>query len=386
MSAADKAEPITAAEAAEWFADLSACKTLVLAVSGGPDSTALCLLAARWRAARKEGPTLLAVTVDHGLRPEARREAGAVKRFAVSLGIPHRTLRWTGPKPTTGLQAAARAARYRLLAAAARRAASRHILTAHTLDDQAETVLFRLARGSGLSGLAAMARVSPLPLSSTPPFHAGTVGTGEGTDATVIDGRDDDALFLVRPFLDVPKARLIATLAAAQIPYVEDPSNRDPRFARVRLRGVMPGLAVEGLTPARLALLAKRARRADAAIEAAVDEVGKKLVPPMCGAATAGVAVPRSLAIAEWAAAPAEIRLRLLGRLIAVAGDEGPVELGKLECCEQALTDHLRQRLQGRFRRTLAGAVVTVAKGRVTVGRAPPRRKPRGARGQGTRA
>jgi tRNA(Ile)-lysidine synthase len=386
VSAANKAEPITAAEAAEWFADLSGCKALVLAVSGGPDSTALCLLAARWRAARKEGPALLAVTVDHGLRPEARREAAAVKRFAVSLGIPHRTLRWTGPKPTTGLQEAARAARYRLLAAAARRAGSWHILTAHTVDDQAETVLFRLARGSGLSGLAAMARVSPLPLSSTPPFRAGTVGMGEGTDVTVVAGRDDDALFLVRPFLDVPKARLIATLQAAKISYVEDPSNRDPRFARVRLRAAMPGLAAEGLTPARLALLAKRARRADAAIEAAVDELGKKLVPPWCAAATAGVAVAPSLAIAEWAAAPAEIRLRLLGRLIAVTGDEGPVELGKLESCEQALTDHLRQRLQERFRRTLAGAVVTVAKGRLTVGRAPPRRKPRGARGQGTRA
>lgn len=251
MSAADKPEPITAAEAAEWFADLATCRALVLAVSGGPDSTALCLLAARWRATLKAGPALLAVTVNHGLRPEARREASTVKQFAAALGVSHRTLRWTGPKPRTGLQEAARAARYRLLAVAARRVGARHVLTAHTLDDQAETVLFRLARGSGLAGLAAMARVAPLPEG------------GEG------------GIFLVRPFLDVPKARLIATLRAANIPYAEDPSNRDPRFARVRLRAALPELAAEGLTPARLALLAKRVRRADAAIEAAVDELGK---------------------------------------------------------------------------------------------------------------
>lgn len=371
MSAADKAEPVTDAEAAGWFAGLSTCKALVLAVSGGPDSSALCLLAVRWRATLTDGPALLAVTVDHGLRPEARREAGAVKRFAAALGIAHRTLRWTGPKPKTGLQEAARAARYRLLAAAARRVGARHILTAHTLDDQAETVLFRLARGSGLAGLGAMARVAPVPLNLSTPLPAG--GEREG-------------MLLVRPFLDVPKARLIATLAAANIPYAEDPSNRDPRFTRVRLRVAMPALAGEGLTPARLAQLAKRARRADEAIEAAVDGLIEKLVPPLSTQATAGVPAPRSLAIAEWTATPAEIRLRVLGRLIAITGNEGPVELGKLEGCELALTNHLCQHPKERFRRTLAGAVVTVAKGRLTVERAPPRRKPRAAPGRGTRA
>lgn len=252
MPAADEPLPVTAAEAAAWFADLAACKALVLAVSGGPDSTALCLLAARWRAALENGPALLVVTVDHGLRPEARGEAAAVKRFAVSLGLPHRTLRWTGAKPVTGLQEAARDARYGLLAATAARAGARYVLTAHTFDDQAETVLFRLARGTGLSGLAGMARVAPLP-----------GGGGE--------------IGLVRPFLDVPKARLIATLQAADVSYAEDRSNRDPRFTRVRLRAALPALAAEGLTAQRLVRLAKRARRADYAIEAAVDELEKGL-------------------------------------------------------------------------------------------------------------
>lgn len=409
MSAASKVEPVTDAEAARWFADLSACKALVLAASGGPDSTALCLLAARWRATLTDGPALLAVTVDHGLRPEARREAGAVKRFAAALGIPHRTLHWTGLKPETGLQEAARAARYRLLAAAAHRVGARHILTAHTLDDQAETVLFRLARGSGLAGLGAMARISPLPFSKNPIFPAasGSISAspsrvaalrslprsrgrvGEGANAQAENRLDKEGnwggerMFLVRPFLDIPKARLIATLAAADIPYAEDSSNRDPRFARVRLRAAMPVLAAEGLTAARLAQFAKRARRANEAIEAAVDRLAEKLVPPL--PAAAGVPAPRSLAIVEWTAAAAEIRLRLLGRLIAASGDEGAVELGKLESCEQALMDHVRQHPQKRFRRTLAGAVMTVAKGRLTVERAPPRRKPSAASGRRTR-
>src|SRR5471032_1738151 len=101
------------------FAGLGSAPALVLAVSGGPDSTALLVLAARWRAALKKGPQLLAVTIDHGLRPQSAGEARAVKRLAARLGIRHRTLRWTGPKPATGLPEAARSIRYQLLAAAA---------------------------------------------------------------------------------------------------------------------------------------------------------------------------------------------------------------------------------------------------------------------------
>ena len=221
--ASDHGEPVSAEEAASLFEDLVAIPALILAVSGGPDSTALLWLAARWRAARTSGPTLIAVTVDHGLRKEAGAEAKAVAKFARHLGIAHRTLRWTGKKPKTGLPQAARMARYRLLAEAARKAGAPAILTAHTLDDQAETVLIRMSRGSGLTGLAGMARVSPVP------------------------GRRDGAVRLIRPFLDIAKSRLIATLKAAKIPFADDPTNRDPRFTRARLRGLLPVLAGEGL-------------------------------------------------------------------------------------------------------------------------------------------
>ena len=363
MSAVDAHTAVTDAEAAALLADLADCKALVLAVSGGPDSTALLVLAARWRAGLSAGPDLLAVTVDHGLRPEARREAADVKRLAASLGVSHRTMRWIGAKPKTGVQEAARQARYRLLAAAAAKTKARHILTAHTRDDQAETVLFRLARGSGLAGLAAMARISPLPRFSSPS-----------------SAREENPIALVRPFLDIPKSRLIATLHDAEIPFVEDPSNSDPRFARVRLRAVMPALAAEGMTSARLAQLALRLKRANDAIEAAVDALANALAPSFA-ASDRRAGAPFTLAASEWAKAPAEIRLRLLGRLVAMTGEEGDVELGKLEACERAVMAHLQARAPERFRRTLAGASITLAGDRLTIARAPPRRKQRSERG-----
>jgi tRNA(Ile)-lysidine synthase len=332
------AAPVSAAEAKTLFAGLSAAPALVLAVSGGPDSTALMVLAARWRAALKSGPELLAVTIDHGLRRESAREARAVKRLAVRLGLRHRTLRWTGAKPKTGLQEAARAVRYRLLVAAARGAGASHVLTAHTLDDQAETVLFRMARGSGLTGLCAMMREAPL---------AGAI--------------------LVRPLLDVPKVRLIATLDSVGLSFADDPSNRDPRFTRARLRALMPGLAGEGLDAGRLALLARRLRRAEAAIEVATAAAAS--------AVSEGAWSERGpivLDAQKFHRLPAEVALRLLGRAITCRGGEGPVQLAKLEALCEALAEATAPE-SPRLRRTLAGALVTQAGGRLTIERAPPR-------------
>ena len=127
----DDHSPISAPHAKVLFAHSRAAPALVLAVSGGPDFLALMWLAARWRRTLLRGPRLIAVTIDHDLRPEAAREARFVKRLARTLDIPHRTLRWTGAKPNTGLPAAARAARYLLLAKAARASGATRILTAH---------------------------------------------------------------------------------------------------------------------------------------------------------------------------------------------------------------------------------------------------------------
>jgi tRNA(Ile)-lysidine synthase len=200
--------PITADEFARWMAQCGPFEPrprLAVAVSGGADSLALTLLAQDW--ARKRRGRILALTVDHGLRPGSGAEARRVAAWLRRPGITHRILRWTGPKPETGLQAAARAARYRLLEGACRAAGIVHLLLAHTRDDQAETVLLRLEGGSGPFGLAAMPIVHEIA-----------------------------AARLLRPLLAVARARLEATLAARKQVWIDDPSNRDARFARARLR------------------------------------------------------------------------------------------------------------------------------------------------------
>lgn len=342
MSAADRTS-IPLAEAKSLFAAVADISALVLAVSGGPDSTALLVLAARWRASLKKGPKLLAVTIDHGLRADSAREAKAVARLARSLGVAHRIVPWRGKKPSSGLQNAAREMRYRLLGNVAKSIDARHVVTAHTRDDQAETVLFRLARGSGLSGLAGMARMAPLPVAGM---------------------RD---VILLRPFLDLPKARLIATLRRAKVDFADDPSNRDPRFTRARLRGLAPSLEAEGLSAERLSALARRVRRAESALDAAVEAAALRLARK---AASSRAAI--GFDADAFRRLPEEVALRLLGRTIAVVGDEGPVELGKLESLLAALFGG--EGSQRAARRTLAGAVVTRRADALLVERAPPRR------------
>ena len=176
-------------------------------------------------------------------------------------------------------------------------------------------------------------------------------------------------LVLVRPFLAMSKARLIATLRARKIPSLQDPSNSDPRFARARLRKLMPVLAAEGLDSARLALLARRAVRSEGAVETAVAEA-----LPRVSLTEWSNSGPILLDFARLEKLPAEVILRLLGRAIGAVGNEGPVELGKLEALLEAVGS---KRAAGRFRRTLAGAIVTIDRGRLAVERAPARR-PRG--------
>jgi tRNA(Ile)-lysidine synthase len=348
VSAADADRPLTLAQARALFEPFAKEKAVVIAVSGGPDSTALLWLAAQWRASLATGPQLLAVTVDHGLRVEAAREAKAVKALAGQFGVGHRTLRWKGEKPATGLQEAARTARYGLLAAAARKSGARYLLTAHTLDDQAETVLLRLLRGSGPAGLQAMTSMSPCPGAAW--------------------------LTLSRPLLAIAKTRLIATVAAAGVAFADDPSNRDPRHTRPRLRALMPTLEAEGLTAPRLALLARRLQRAEAALRKSVADAQDRvsLTPK---SETWGEARRIVFDRERFVRLPDEIAIRLLGRAIAQVGDEGPVELGKLE----SLFDSLSRRPEGgAFRRSLAGALVSGRPAELVIERAPPRRKAAG--------
>jgi tRNA(Ile)-lysidine synthase len=170
---------------------------------------------------------------------------------------------------------------------------------------------------------------------------------------------------LLRPFLDLPKSRLVATLKAAKIPFAEDPSNRDPRFTRARLRGLLPKLGEEGLDARRLSLLARRLKRADDALEQAVAAAEDLLV---IRSGPGAVTYDR----AKYGLMPEEIGLRLLGRGISRYGTEGQVELGKLEALKSALDDAHKNGV--RFRRSLAGAIVTLSGAEIVVEPAPPRR------------
>jgi tRNA(Ile)-lysidine synthase len=352
MRTDDDHSPISAQDAKRLFADWKAAPAIVLAVSGGPDSIALMWLAARWRSTLARGPRLIAVTVDHGLRAEAAAEARDVKRLARTLDLTHRTMRWTGEKPKTGLPAAARAARYRLLAQAARASGATHVLTAHTRDDQAETVLMRLLRGSGIGGLAAMARES-----------------------------ERDGVLLARPFLHVSKSQLVATLKKAKIGFADDPTNRDTNFTRPRLREIMPVLAAEGGDARNLARLASRLARANQAVEILVDGAERYLALRDREAPRAGLDASAfdasSFDAKAFAALPEEIRLRLLKRAIDRFGREGPAELGKVEALLAALDQAGEKKgkvPRPRLKQTLAGALVSLTDGRIRVEPAPLRR------------
>ncbi len=205
--------PVADQEAARLIAacgPFEAAPEVAVAVSGGADSMALTLLVDAW--ARSQGGRVTALTVDHGLRPEAAAEAAQVKAWLTARGIAHETLRWEGDKPKTGIQAAARRARYELLLGWCRQHDVIHLFLAHHADDQAETVAMRQAKGSGPEGLAAMALISPPPVPG-PRWPR-----------------------LVRPLLPVRKERLEATLRAKRQPWIDDPSNLDLKFERVRIR------------------------------------------------------------------------------------------------------------------------------------------------------
>ncbi|MEO3428886.1 tRNA lysidine(34) synthetase TilS [Pelagibius sp. CAU 1746] len=280
------------------------------AVSGGADSMALALLLADWLAPR--GGRLTAFTVDHGLRPGASEEAAWVAGQLKPQGIAHHILRWRGDKPAKkpggSLQAAARAARYELLLRACEARGIFHLALAHHLEDQAETFLLRLGRGSGLDGLAAMAPVS-----------------------------ETSGLRLLRPLLALSKAQLVEELEARGQDWIEDPSNADAAFARVRLRRLLPELAGEGMTPARLGSATHNLGRARAAIEADVAAALARAVRPD----PAGFLDLNPEFLRRESA---EVSLRALARcLMAVGGCDYTPRLERLERLHAYLEDGLER-------------------------------------------
>lgn len=211
---------------------VAADMNLAVAVSGGNDSLALLLLAARAFPGR-----VTALTVDHGLRADAAAEATGVAAQCAALGVPHVTLRWEGGKPHANIQAAARTARYRLMGDWCAGQGVALLLTAHHADDQAETLLMRLQRGSGSAGLAGIRAARPLVAGVT----------------------------LVRPLLGVRRAVLASLVAAAGWHAVDDPSNADRRFDRTVARALLAQTPVFDVP--RLAAIAANLAAAEAALD-----------------------------------------------------------------------------------------------------------------------
>lgn len=333
------ASPITDNERAGLLAPLWQYDNLVLAVSGGADSIALMRLAAAESVSRKTH--VCVVTVDHQLRDQSREEACWVGSKAHELGLDHEILTWSRETDMrqsltdlSGLQSHARDARYALLCGYSCRFSNAAVVTAHTLDDQAETLLMRLARGSGLDGLSAMASSRPL---------------GDGVD-------------LLRPLLAVPKSRLVAALVADGVGWLEDPSNDCEKFERVRLRRAGDLLASVGLTPEKLALSARRLQRVRVAIDAMVRDAFSTHVTHHDGA----FAEFKRTAFLNL---ETEVQVRLLGHLVRAFGGGGSSfqSLARIERLAEFLASGARSAV------TVGGCLISAGAQSVRIYREPER-------------
>ncbi|NIZ61419.1 tRNA lysidine(34) synthetase TilS [Sedimentitalea sp. CY04] len=224
-----------------------------VALSGGGDSVALLHVLATWFQSR--GVDVLAATVDHGLRDGSAQEAQQIAEMAAGLGVDHEILRWDDWDGKGNLQDQARRARYQLLGEWAKRRQIPIVALGHTADDQAETVLMRLARSAGVDGLAAM------------PVR-----------------RDLNGITLLRPLLKVTRAQLRSYLTENNLTWVEDPSNQDRRFERVRLRQAMQDLEPLGLTIETLSTVAENMARAKEALDHSVLSSARELATTVHGA------------------------------------------------------------------------------------------------------
>lgn len=318
------------------FAGVADEPAIGLAVSGGADSLGLLLLAQRWAASLPQPPRLHVYTLDHGLRAEAAAEVAMVLGVARSRGLDATGLRWEGGKPQAGLQEAARLARYRLIGQAMASDGVGVLLTGHHRKDQAETVLMRLAHGSGLEGLKGMAPMAEI-----------------------------EGVRVHRPLLDVHPDALAGLVQDAGLLPVADPSNLDPHYERVRWRQAMPALAELGLDASTIVQFAARMGEADAAIAQMADACFAEMVR------LDGFGAAR-IALAPFAALGAAVSTRVLSRVLnIVGGRQKPRALGQVERLRDAIcADSLAKS------HTVLGCVVRLKGDVIAVAREPGRAMP----------
>ena len=220
-------------------------KPIALAVSGGPDSTAMMQIAALSKKLKNSNVTV--IVVDHGLREESKDEANIVCQNAKLLGFKYKILKWDGVKPKTRIQEIARKARYKLMTSWCKKKGIEKLFLAHHLDDQVETFLMRLGKGSGVDGLAVMNYVTEI-----------------------------SSLKLVRPFLEIPKTRFIKILSITNLEWISDPSNFNSDYKRSRIRKILPILSKEGINSKQIGLVIKRMRSAKDALNTQTNILLKK--------------------------------------------------------------------------------------------------------------
>lgn len=276
-----------------------------LAVSGGRDSVAMMHLVAAARDRTSPFPEIIVYSVDHGLRAAAADECRQVAGWAGTLGFAHRILTWRGERPVANVQANARDIRYTMLREAAQSDGAAAVVTAHHLEDQAETFLLRLARGSGVRGLSAMSEAA-----------------------------DIRGLIILRPLLDVPRQQLEEVLRKSGQDWIEDPSNDQDRYDRIRIRKAGKSLAAIGLTPRRIAETARSLQRA----QEALDHYAARAV------STAVKVHAQGFVSVNWPVLqrePKEVALRVLAQMIeAVSGADYPPRLSALERLSARICDH----------------------------------------------
>lgn len=266
-------EGIALLQLPEWASPAFWPERIAVAVSGGGDSMALLHIVARIQIPR--GASVHAVTVDHRLRPEAAEEARFVARFCETLGVAHDTLVWEHGAIAGNLQDQARRARYSLIGEWARTKGVAHVLLGHTADDQAETFLMGLAREAGIDGLSGMRRTW-----------------------------EQGGILWMRPCLATPRGALRAYLNREDIGWIEDPSNEDPRFQRVRARRALAALAPLGVSAEGLARVASNLALARADLVELAHRASREIARTEAGA----VILDR----AKWMRAGNDTRRRIL--------------------------------------------------------------------------
>ena len=314
---------VTDIDTARLFKPLEQARGILLGLSGGPDSVAALALLAEWA----NHPPLFAATFDHGFRTASRTEAEQCAALCAQFDIPHTILTWEGGKPSTRIQEEARDARYSALVTHAKEIGADHLVTAHHADDQTETILFRMMRGSSIGGLAGM------------------------REQMMREG-----IIHARPFLHMRKAQLVAVCEAQGLNYIRDPSNEDPRFARTYLRRMAALLDEAGMGPEAFARLGGRAARAEEALARCADELAAEAV-------TQRDSTSAYIDAAKLGKAPAELVLRLLMAEISRIG-----QAPRLEQAEILVAGLEEARATGEpFRSTLGGTLISLKSDSVLV-------------------